>query len=164
MKQLKEINVGEQFKYKGFHYTKLNEDNLCILDDKKDNWYQECLFDNVNNDYATSLIRHYIKSAKYLNFLGLKKSDFLSDKFGFKKDKLFLLSEEEYERYRFLINPYGDGFWLCSAYTSLTSTACYVDYYGDLDYGYVSYVYVSSTGYTVRPALYLKSSILVEGV
>ena len=150
---LNEIKVGEQFKFKGFTYTKLNDEGLVLLDDLKDPWYQECCFDNVNNCYEFSLIRHYINSTKFKKYLGLLDGDFSKKNFGYKRDKLFLLSVEECEEYHNYIKLFPESSWLRSGHYLYASNACSLYPSGASAYG--NNVFGSRA---VRPALYLNPS------
>ena len=156
--KLKQIKVGEQFVYRGFTYTKLTEDGLCILDDFESDLYQECIFDNVNNDYESSLIRHYIISAKFVNFLNIKLDDIKINLVDDSHvDRLFLLSKEEFEKFKYIIKPFARPWWLRSAGRSATC-ACFVfydSYTGDI-------FSVRDTFYGVRPALNFNLNTLIS--
>lgn len=60
-----DIEVGQQFKYCGHTYTKLNEENFCIIDDF-DNDFMYCIFDPITNNYDESIIRQYINSDRFI--------------------------------------------------------------------------------------------------
>lgn len=69
------------------------------------------------------------------------------------QDEIFLLSAEEYNKYKSLIPKFGCWWWLRPGY--LSEYAAGVDYVGDVDsHGY----YVDYIDGCVRPALRLKSS------
>lgn len=155
--KLKQIKVGEQFVYRGFTYTKLTEEGLCVLDDFKDGIYQECMFDNVNNDYESSLIRHYINSAKFVNFLNIKLDDIkinlVDDSYV---DRLFLLSKEEFEKFKDIIKSFTHPWWLRSAGSS-AFYALGVTSFGNIGNNSVFFMYSG-----VRPALNFNLNTLIS--
>lgn len=44
------LKVGGKFVYKGYNYTKLNEDNFCIIDDC-DTDFMRCIYDPISSNY-----------------------------------------------------------------------------------------------------------------
>ena len=91
-----DIEVGQQFKYCGHTYTKLNEENFCIIDDY-DEMFMRCQFDPITNNYDESIIRKYLNSDRFIERLGVNREDI---KPHYKEDLLTLLSKEEYEEYQ----------------------------------------------------------------
>lgn len=129
---IKDIEVGGKFVYKGHNYTKLNEDNFCIIDDYDED-FMRCIFDPITNNYDESIIRSYLNSERFINRLGVDLEDLdnvYTDANG-KEDKLTLLSREEYEEYRDLIEDY-DIWWATRSRYS---------------YGAINFCYISNTGY-----------------
>ena len=117
-----DIEVGQQFKYCGHTYTKLNEENFCIIDDF-DSDFMYCVFDPITTNYDESIIRQYINSDRFIERLGVNKDDI---KPRYKEDLITLLSKEEYEEYRDLIQDY-DGWWATrSAYSNDANCFCYI--------------------------------------
>lgn len=115
-----DIEVGQQFKYCGHTYTKLNEENFCIIDDY-DEMFMRCQFDPITNNYDESIIRKYLNSDRFIERLGVNREDI---KPHYKEDLLTLLSKEEYEEYRDLIKDY-DCWWATrSAPSSGGNTFC----------------------------------------
>lgn len=90
--------------------------------------------------------------------IDLTSDDGLKD-YGETTQKIFLLTCDMYRKYRSIIPNLDDWWWLATAYSTesngYASYARYVDSDGGLNY---DYAYVGSGG--VRPAFYLKSSIL----
>lgn len=131
---IKDIEVGGKFTNKGHNYTKLNEDNFCIIDDYDED-FMCCIFDPITNNYDESIIRSYLNSERFINRLGVDLEDLdnvYTDANG-KEDKLTLLSREEYEKYKDIIEDY-DTWWA----TRLTSSSnaysfCCIDYYGNIN-------------------------------
>ena len=117
-----DIKVGEQFEYRGRTYTKLNEENFCIIDDYDDN-FMRCIFDPITNNYDESLMRNYINSDRFISRLGVNKDDIEPH---YKDDLITLLSKEEYEEYKDLIQDY-DGWWATrSAISNYNNIFCYI--------------------------------------
>ena len=142
-----DIEVGQQFKYCGHTYTKLNEENFCIIDDY-DEMFMRCQFDPITNNYDESIIRKYLNSDRFIERLGVNREDI---KPHYKEDLLTLLSKEEYEEYRDLIKYY-DCWWATrSASSDSTNTFCYINGNGNIN----SYnVYVTSgvrLGFNLNP-------------
>lgn len=142
-----DIEVGQQFKYCGHTYTKLNEENFCIIDDY-DEMFMRCIFDPITNNYDESIIRKYLNSDRFIERLGVNREDI---KPHYKEDLLTLLSKEEYEEYRDLIKNY-DCWWATrSAYSYTNYYFCYI-YYN----GYINHFSVDNTtgvrlGFNLNP-------------
>lgn len=111
-----DIEVGQQFKYCGHTYTKLNEENFCIIDDYEE-MFMRCQFDPITNNYDESIIRKYLNSDRFIERLGVNREDI---KPHYKEDLLTLLSKEEYEEYRDLIKNY-DYWWATRSALSATN-------------------------------------------
>lgn len=90
--------------------------------------------------------------------IDLTSDDGLKD-YGETTQKIFLLTCDMYRKYRSIIPNLDDWWWLATAYSTESNGYAYIARFvysdGSLDY---SYAYYGSTG--VRPAFYLKSSIL----
>ena len=131
---IKDIEVGGKFTYKGHNYTKLNEDNFCIIDDYDED-FMRCIFDPITNNYDESIIRSYLNSERFINRLGVDLEDLdnvYTDANG-KEDKLTLLSREEYEEYRDFIEDY-DIWWATRSPTSSNAgNFCYITNYGNIN-------------------------------
>lgn len=142
-----DIKVGEQFEYCGRTYTKLNEDGFCIIDDF-DADFMYCIFDPITNNYDESLMRNYINSDRFIEKLGVNKDDI---KPHYKEDLITLLSKEEYEEYRDLIQDY-DGWWATrSAGSTATYFFCYIYYYGGINSSIVGTSGRARIGFTLNP-------------
>lgn len=149
--EIKDIKVGESFTYNGHNYTKLKEDNLCLIDDY-DEGFMRCIFDPMDNNFNESLIKFYINSDRFINRLNIDTSDVLS----IDGDFLTLLSKEEYEECQEIIKGYETIWWLRSGNHNYSYNAYGVTCNGNLSDNRVTY----SGG--VRPALILKPGVVVE--
>lgn len=154
---IKDIEVGGKFTYKGHNYTKLNEDNFCIIDDYDED-FMRCIFDPITNNYDESIIRSYLNSNRFIERLGvdLNDLDYVYTDANGEKDKLTLLSREEYEEYRDLIEDY-DIWWATRSTSSSSANGfCYI-----LNTGYITTydVYIS---YGVRLGFKLAPNTLVD--
>ena len=150
---IKDIEVGGKFTYKGHNYTKLNEDNFCIIDDYDED-FMRCIFDPITNNYDESIIRSYLNSERFINRLGVDLEDLdnvYTDANG-KEDKLTLLSREEYEEYRDFIEDYD--IWWATRSTSSGSAAnfCYITNHGNINNYYVYYSYGVRLGFRLLPS------------
>ena len=142
-----DIEVGQQFKYCGHTYTKLNEENFCIIDDY-DEMFMRCQFDPITNNYDESIIRKYLNSDRFIERLGVNKEDI---KPHYKEDLLTLLSKEEYEEYRDLIKDY-DCWWATRSATSATATIfCPIANYGYINANAVNPTYGVRLGFNLNP-------------
>jgi hypothetical protein len=144
---INDIKIGQQFEYCGRTYTKLNEENYCIIDDF-DSDFMYCIFDPITNNYEESIIRQYINSNRFIERLGVNKDDI---KPHYKEDLITLLSKEEYEKYRDLIQDY-DGWWATRSASSYTTTYfCYISNIGAISTSYVSSSSRARIGFTLNP-------------
>lgn len=90
--------------------------------------------------------------------IDLTSDDGLKD-YGETTQKIFLLTCDMYRKYRSVIPNLDDWWWLATAYsTESNGYANYARIVGSDGSLYDSYAYIGSNG--VRPAFYLKSSIL----
>lgn len=148
--KFKDVRIGQTFIWYGHEFTKL-DDNLSIINPKNENKdIYFCCFDNVDNNYKMSLIRHFINN-RYLGLLGLDTSCL-----KFNRGYCKLLSIEEYKKYKNLIKPCGRWWWLRSPHSDNSDNACCVDYYG-----YCGYNSVRDHDCAARAAFNLKSDTLV---
>ena len=142
-----DIEVGQQFKYCGHTYTKLNEENFCIIDDY-DEKFMRCQFDPITNNYDESIIRKYLNSDRFIERLGVNREDI---KPHYKEDLLTLLSKEEYEEYRDLIKDY-DCWWATrSAHSNVSNYFCNINLYGYIGNSSVYNTYGVRLGFNLNP-------------
>lgn len=149
------LEVGGKFVYKGHNYTKLNEGNFCIIDDC-DTDFMRCIYDPISSDYDESIIRNYINSKRFIDKLDIDLED-LEDVYTDNKgntDKLVLLTKDEYEEYRNLIDDFD--YWWATRTAYNETTFCFVYYYGGCsNYGV-------SSAYCVRPGFILKPNTPID--
>lgn len=149
---IKDIEVGGKFTYKGHNYTKLNEDNFCIIDDYDED-FMRCIFDPITNNYDESIIRSYLNSNRFIERLGvdLNDLDYVYTDANGEKDKLTLLSREEYEEYRDLIEDYD--IWWATRSTSSNSaySFCTINNYGTIGNSNVYSSYGVRLGFKLAP-------------
>ena len=146
----KDIKVGESFKYKDLEFTKL-EDEFALIDTYNDD-YSDCVWDNVDNNYDKSLIRHYI-NRRYLDLMGIDEDDLLP---VYNDDLVTLITKEQYEEHRDKIKSW-DRWWATrSTYSSYAYTFC-----GIISGGGVSGSFVNGTG-GVRAGFNFKPDTIVS--
>lgn len=146
-----EVNVGEQFSYKGMKFTKLAED-LALLDTMDEKWGW-CVFDGENNDYDKSVLKEYINTI-FLQKVGIELDDLeMFDDNSWAKP----LSKEEVEKYREYIRKFKYWSWLRSGDIYDANYACCLSPDGYYCTGYAHYAYA------VRPSLHFKSNTLISG-
>lgn len=90
--------------------------------------------------------------------IDLTSDDGLKD-YGETTQKIFLLTCDMYRKYRSIIPNLDDWWWLATAYSTESNGYAYYARYVLSD-GSLSYNYAYDGYYGVRPAFYLKSSIL----
>lgn len=169
--ELKQLKTGEVFELAGHEWVLLEHD---MWDDKSLAVTKECIPDmvfdeNGSNDFRNSTLRKYLNN-DFLEELiseGLDEDSIIytdfdlsacedENSYGFCRDKIGLLTIEQYRKHRdilvlggrwWLITPIsGDSENVRTVYSDGSSLFDYV-YYGD---------------FGVRPALHLKSDIIVH--
>ncbi len=146
-----EVKPGQSFKYCELEFTKLNG-TMSIID-TIDKDISFCVFDNFDNNYEKSLIRHYVNN-RYCELMRIDKSELqpIND-LG---DKLRLLSLEEFKKFKEHIKLIDYCYWLRSPFPSYSNYAFFVGSSGFCYYDFVDFYYA------VRPALIFQSQIIVE--
>lgn len=144
---ISDINVGERFVYAGYSYTKLNEDNYCIIDDY-DGSFMCCIFDPITNDYRESIIRGYINSDRFIERLGVNIEHLRPH---YDEDLITLPSREEYEKYRDLIRGYDSRWATRSACSDSTSGFYIVNYIGCIVDAYFNYISGTRIAFELAP-------------
>lgn len=171
--RLSEIETGMTFKYKGYEFQKLaNEENSCYC------LINATVFESKfgeTNDWAKSEIRkrlnEFDKQGESLAIQGINKNDLIDaslNYYSYKnpngrvKDKITILSWEEwcayYYAYDFNISGYRT--WLRSGYDNDANYAYVLYSSGAYDYKY-DYDFTNN-GYGVRPALHFRKDLEVE--
>ena len=124
----KELSIGDTFNLAGYEWKILDITDvgyLCLCESIGDKQ-----FDNCCNDYTHSNIRNYLNS-DFLekiseeigedNILSFER-DLLSldgqTEYGKCDDKVSLLTEDEYRKYRMIIPNTDDFWWLCTPWST----------------------------------------------
>lgn len=177
-KQLKDLKRGETFRGAGIEWLVLGHDKsvqglpfrtFVVSADIT----EKRAFDEGNKcDFAASTLRAYLNGeflrkledelgagniCKYV--IDLTADDGLP-KYGKDSVKVGLLTMEDYRRHRDILPPIGKWWWTATPYSGLDDYNSRVRYVYTDGSSYSSYAY--SGDYGVRPALYLKSEILVS--
>lgn len=164
-RKLCEIKAGSKFKYKGYEFTKLaDEENSCYC------LLNESVFVSKfgeTNDWAKSPIRKRLNAfdeeGNCKAIKGIKKSDLVAVSLNYTaykipngrtEERITLPSWEEYMAYEYM--PINEFPWLRSGNYSDPHTAYVLDSDGSVTWHWVG------NSYAVRPALHLKSDIKVE--
>lgn len=143
-----DIKIGEQFKYKGHNYTKLNNNNYCIIDDY-DNRFMRCVFDPISNNYEESVVRQYINSDKFTERLGIDVCDLKTCYNG--EDCITLLSKTEYECYGNNIRDYVCWWMTRSSSSTYDNTFCCIYNGGSILNDYVLNTYSVRVCFILKP-------------
>ena len=173
-RKLKSLERGQVFTAGGFNWLVIehNQEGTLALMEK---CLKDAAFDEENsNDWRQSSSRRYLNE----NFLqalednGLDPDDIIETEvdltaddglkdYGTSRDKVFLLTADMYRKNRDVIEPIDDWWWLITPYS--TPTAGYAHFvrsvYSD---GGLRYHYAYDGNRGLRPALILKSDILVS--
>ena len=177
--KLFQVRPGEHFIHDGVEYVKLDEAagatfalgveaTLKNVQFESDDAERE----DHNNYIGSNLEREGIRwlreqhpatfDAMVERLVNLTTMDGMTD-YGVPLASVRALTIDEYRKYRHLIPLTDDPYWLATGWTTKRSP------YSGTDYAYiintggsVNYNYVYFPGFAARPALYLKSSILVS--
>lgn len=162
--KLSEVKVGNKFKFKGYEFTKLADEDkscYCLLNDivfenefgKTNDWAKSPIrmklneFDMDGNSYCLPNINRRDLVSVSLNYYAYKIPN------GRTTDRITLPSWEEYITYGF--SPINKSAWLRSGNDNYARSAVSLDSSGG-SYGACTFTLA------VRPALHLKSGIEVE--
>lgn len=133
--------------------------NMPFDEGNSNNFPKGTLCKYLNGEFIKKLkVNGADTSALIPTTIDLTSDDGLKD-YGETTQKIFLLTCDMYRKYRSVIPNLNDWWWLATAYSTESNgyahVARYVNSGGSLNYSFACY------GYTgVRPAFYLKSSIL----
>ena len=174
LKRLKSLERGQIFSTGWFNWLVVehNQHGTLVL---LENCLKKLPFDEEgSNDWRQSSIRRYLNNSFLWLLEGnelspdniietevdLTSDDGLKD-YGTSRDKVFLLTVDMYRRNRDVIKPIDTWWWLVTPYnTPTTGSARYVRcVYSN---GNLSETYVREDYVGLRPALILKSDILVS--
>lgn len=133
--------------------------NMPFDEDKSNNFQKGTLCKYINNEFIKQLEANGADiSALIPTTIDLTSDDGLKD-YGETTQKIFLLTCDMYRKYRSVIPNLDDLWWLATAYSTESNGYAHIARCVRLD-GSLSYggAFYGSIG--VRPAFYLKSSIL----
>jgi hypothetical protein len=171
---LKNVEIGKTVFYGGREVLVLDHQNGKTLVLCKES-IGDMPFDTDNcNDWKKSSLRKYL-NGEFLNSLiktsdmereievaevDLTADDGLTD-YGTSNDKIFLLTCDQYRKYRKLIPNLDDWWWLATPYS--TASNGYAHYVRNVNSdGGLNNSFAYYGRYGVRPAWFLKSDILVS--
>lgn len=168
---LSDLSVGDKFKFKGFDWIVLDNNVYGgVLAIMASAWNEKeyCFNENGNNNYAKSSLRIKILN-ELLPILGEDNlipheidlvADNGDDRYGKITDKLFILSCDEYRKYRKNVPLLPEWMWTCTPWHIPNTERGYgvriVDSRGGLNSGTV----VNGNG--VAPACVFKKDLLVD--
>lgn len=171
--EIKNLILGERFDFKGFEWIVLdNNVDGGVLAIMTSTWQgkEYCFDDDGYNNYAKSSLRRKLLN-ELLPVLGEDNliphevdlvADNGDDSYGTVTDRVFILSYDEYRKYRKNVPLLPEWMWTCTPWCITNS-----------GYGYnVRYVYVdgilnvnyANNSYGVAPACVFKKDVVVEEV
>ena len=170
--KLADIPNGSTFKVGKFEFIKLGdaadgETTAVILKEfvmkmefgKHNNYAKSDVRKYLNSDFLKELEKEVGASNIYEHKVDLTANDGLKD-YGSVRDKVSLITAENYRRYREFLPGYGDWWWTATPYScesnGYTSDVCCVYYNGALDW------YGCDCSKGVRPFCIFSSSIFVS--
>lgn len=167
--QLREVNKGSMVVIGGRKWDVLadveggvlclHHDILCKKAFDTDNcndWKKSSLKKWLNEEFLNEL-RDSLRGGEPVNYCSNLITEDGLDDYGTSVDKVFLLSAEQYRKYRRFISNANDWWWLITADSTCNPFARRVHADGSL---YRDYAYRGNYG--VRPACVFSSSILVD--
>lgn len=168
MKRVQDLKIGEIFKYGGFEWIKLDTMKDGTLAIMKDKLPYNSIFDSNSNNWKTSELRNWLNENFWQELIdnGANKDDFISFErdltaddatkgYGRCKDRLSIITCEEYRRYRNLIPVINDWWWTLTAYSCREEYRYGVRVVGST--GFLEWNVMCNNGNGVRPLCYLKS-------
>lgn len=176
---LAQVRRGERFTLDGVEFVKLEDDMDAAFAVAADTLPECCQFEDDDaeredhNNYAGSLLSKTVErwlrdkhpaifSAVVERPIDLTTMDGMTD-YGMPTVTVRALTIDEYRKYRKFIPLASKPYWLATGWTTKSSpnSGGYYAYYINAD-GTVYDDRVCSANFAARPALYLKSSILVS--
>jgi hypothetical protein len=119
----------------------------------RNNWKETTLREYLNTDFLQELKENGAEPLAHIS--DLTTDDGLDD-YGTSEDKIFLLTADQYRKYRKHISPVSDCWWLLTADSTINRYVRSVNTDGTSNYTYAYYGYRG-----VRPACVFPSSIHV---
>lgn len=177
---LAQVRRGERFTLDGVEFVKLEDDLDAAFAVAADTLPEYCQFEDDDaeredhNNYAGSLLSKTVErwlrdkhpaifSAVVERPIDLTTMDGMTD-YGKPLAVVRALTIDEYRKHRSILPLTSKPYWLATGWTTNSSPRSYGVHrvYSIGADGAVSYVGVCYAGFAPRPALYLKSSILVS--
>ena len=177
---LAQVRRGERFTLDGVEFVKLEDDMDAAFAVAADTLPECCQFEDDDaeredhNNYAGSLLSKTVErwlrdkhpaifSAVVERPIDLTTMDGMTD-YGKPLAVARALTIDEYRKHRSILPLTSKPYWLATGWTTNGSPNSNVNFadYIDTDGTVYSYVYVYDAYFAPRPALYLKSSILVS--
>ena len=176
---LAQVRRGERFTLDGVEFVKLEDDLDAAFAVAADTLPERCQFEDDDaeredhNNYAGSLLSKTVErwlrdkhpaifSAVVERPIDLTTMDGMTD-YGKPLTVVRALTIDEYRKHRSILPLTSKPYWLATAWTTNSSPGSGGYYaYGINSDGTVNDIYVYNANFAPRPALYLKSSILVS--
>lgn len=173
MKKLAELKCGARFTYGGVEWVKLedNDDGALALaaepvferafdEENCNDWRKSSLRRELNGTFLDALIAEGADRAAFLDLESdLTADDGMTD-YGTATDKIALISDGLYRKFRALILKIGCWWWTLTPWTCDPEYSHYVRYVHSSGALGWNYAYIGRLG--VRPLCNMKSDILVS--
>lgn len=173
MKKLAELKCGARFTYAGVEWVKLNDNDDGALalaagpvferafdEENCNDWRKSSLRRELNGPFLDALIAEGADRAAFLDLESdLTADDGMTD-YGTATDKIALISDGLYRKFRALIPKIGCGWWTLTPWTCDPEYSCNVRFV--ISSGALNWNSAYSGYYGVRPLCNMKSDILVS--
>ena len=173
MKKLAELKCGARFTYAGVEWVKLDDTDggaLAIAaepvferafdEENCNDWRKSSLRRELNGTFLDALIAEGADRAAFLDLESdLTADDGMTD-YGTSIDKIALISDSLYRKFRALIPKIGCWWWTLTPWTCDPEYSCNVRFVNSSGALYWSVAYDGGSG--VRPLCNMKSDILVS--
>lgn len=175
MKNLAELKQGARFLYGGVEWVVLEHNfivgavqalaaepvfNRAFDNDNRNDWRESSLRRELNGPFLDALIQEGANPAAFLEWESdLTADDGMTD-YGTATDKIALLSDSLYRKFRQFIPQAETWCWTLTPWTCNPEYNAFVRYVHSSGTLYYSTAYIGHGG--VRPLCYLESSILVS--
>lgn len=166
MMKIKDIKIGEKFKFGKIEFVKLDNAHSGYLCLATDVLFRDCFDEDDKSDWAKSTLRQklmevigdYIDTSALVPFNRYLTTDDGMTDYGHCTDTVSLLTCDEYRKYRKIIPNCVESHWTITADSLIYSSYVrYVDSDGSLD-NHDAYF----GDYGVRPLCVLKPDTIVE--
>ena len=164
--KLEYAGVGDIVEIEGIRWCVYNISGdivYCITEDiqfnaefdekNNNNWKESSLRRRLNTEFIKNTFKNNENYMIIEHISDLTSDDGLKQ-YGQASDKVYLITEEDYRKYRKYIKKVGSPWWTITPDSPINNYAHIVDADGTLDYHYAY-----SGGYGVRPACAFRSSI-----